>query len=198
MAYTCPGNLPCHFILTFPSRHDAIRRGPSRRGEERPDPTIHPRRVARAAAGLPLVVITFWAAVTTTPREIRAGCLPSRTSAGRLAQGDFRKSSVVVFGGQKHRPCPFHQAIANRRLLCQLPKASRSIQQPCIGSAFRDSWTKVGPITRTGWISARNRPDGTPVTMLTGQFVDQAALGRRPSYPLDLGFPLLKVERLEA
>jgi len=46
-------------------------------------------------------------------------------------------------------------------------------------------------------IRVRNRPDGAPVTVLTGQFVDQAALAGVLNTLYDMGFPLLKVERLK-
>jgi hypothetical protein len=47
-------------------------------------------------------------------------------------------------------------------------------------------------------IRARNRSDGAPVTVLTGRFVDQAALAGVLNTLYDLGFPLLKVELIEA
>ena len=47
-------------------------------------------------------------------------------------------------------------------------------------------------------IRVRNRPDEAPVTVLTGRFVDQAALAGVLNTLYDMGFPLLKVERLEA
>ena len=47
-------------------------------------------------------------------------------------------------------------------------------------------------------IRVRNRPDGAPMTVLTGQFIDQAALAGVLNTLYDLGFPLLKVERLAA
>jgi hypothetical protein len=46
-------------------------------------------------------------------------------------------------------------------------------------------------------IRVRNRPDEAPVTVLTGQFVDQAALAGVLNTLYDMGFPLLKVELLE-
>jgi hypothetical protein len=47
-------------------------------------------------------------------------------------------------------------------------------------------------------IRVRNRPDGASVTMLTGRFIDQAALAGVLNTLYDMGFPLLKVELLEA
>ena len=47
-------------------------------------------------------------------------------------------------------------------------------------------------------IRVRNRPDGAPMTVLTGRFVDQAALAGVLNTLYDLGFPLLKVELIEA
>jgi len=47
-------------------------------------------------------------------------------------------------------------------------------------------------------IRVRNRRDGAPVTVLTVRFVDQAALAGVLNTLYDMGFPLLKVERLEA
>jgi hypothetical protein len=47
-------------------------------------------------------------------------------------------------------------------------------------------------------IRVRNRPDGAPMTVLTGHFIDQAALAGVLGTLYDLGFPLLKVELLEA
>jgi hypothetical protein len=45
-------------------------------------------------------------------------------------------------------------------------------------------------------IRVRNRPGDAPVTVLTGRFVDQAALAGLLNTLYDLGFPLLKVELL--
>ena len=47
-------------------------------------------------------------------------------------------------------------------------------------------------------IRVRNLPDGAPVTVLTGHFVDQAALAGVLNTLYDMGFPLLKVELLKA
>ena len=47
-------------------------------------------------------------------------------------------------------------------------------------------------------IRVRNRPDGAPVTVLTGRFIDQTALAGVLNTLYDMGFPLLKVERFEA
>ena len=47
-------------------------------------------------------------------------------------------------------------------------------------------------------IQVQNLPDEAPVTLLVGRFVDQAALAGVLNTLYDLGFPLLKVELLEA
>jgi hypothetical protein len=47
-------------------------------------------------------------------------------------------------------------------------------------------------------IRVQDLPDAAPVTLLTGRFVDQAALAGVLSTLYDLGFPLLNVELLEA
>jgi hypothetical protein len=47
-------------------------------------------------------------------------------------------------------------------------------------------------------IRVRKRPDGAPMTVLTGHFIDQAALAGVLNTLYDMGFPLLKVELLEA
>ena len=47
-------------------------------------------------------------------------------------------------------------------------------------------------------IRVRNRPDGAPMSVLTGHFIDQAALAGVLNTLYDLGFPLLKVELIEA
>jgi hypothetical protein len=47
-------------------------------------------------------------------------------------------------------------------------------------------------------IRVRNLPDKASVTVLTGHFVDQAALAGVINTLYDMGFPLLKVELLEA
>ena len=47
-------------------------------------------------------------------------------------------------------------------------------------------------------IRVQELPDAAPVTLLTGRFVDQAALAGVLSTLYDLGFPLLNVELLEA
>jgi hypothetical protein len=45
-------------------------------------------------------------------------------------------------------------------------------------------------------IRLQDLPDEAPVTLLTGHFIDQAALSGVLSTLYDLGFPLLKVELL--
>jgi hypothetical protein len=47
-------------------------------------------------------------------------------------------------------------------------------------------------------IQVKDLPDEAPVTLLVGRFVDQAALAGVLNTLYDLGFPLLKVELLEA
>jgi hypothetical protein len=47
-------------------------------------------------------------------------------------------------------------------------------------------------------IRVRSLPDKASVTVLTGHFVDQAALAGVINTLYDMGFPLLKVELLEA
>ena len=45
-------------------------------------------------------------------------------------------------------------------------------------------------------IQVERAPDGAPVTVLTGQFIDQAALAGALNLLYDLGFPLLSVQHL--
>jgi len=47
-------------------------------------------------------------------------------------------------------------------------------------------------------IRVRNLPDEAPMTLLTGRFIDQAALAGVLNTLYDLGYPLLTVELLEA
>ena len=47
-------------------------------------------------------------------------------------------------------------------------------------------------------IQVKDLPDEAPVTLLVGRFIDQAALAGVLNTLYDLGFPLLKVELLEA
>jgi len=47
-------------------------------------------------------------------------------------------------------------------------------------------------------IRVRNLPDEAPMTLLIGHFIDQAALAGVLNTLYDLGYPLLKVELLEA
>ena len=47
-------------------------------------------------------------------------------------------------------------------------------------------------------IQVKNLPDEAPVTLLVGRFIDQATLAGVLNTLYDLGFPLLKVELLEA
>ena len=46
-------------------------------------------------------------------------------------------------------------------------------------------------------IRVENTPDDAPVTVLSGQFVDQAALAGALNLLFDLGFPLLSVQCLD-
>jgi hypothetical protein len=46
-------------------------------------------------------------------------------------------------------------------------------------------------------IQVQSQPDEAPVTVLTGEFQDQAALSGVLNTLYDLGFPLLCVERLD-
>jgi hypothetical protein len=60
---------------------------------------------------------------------------------------------------------------------------------------LHESWAdRMGGVT----IGVESRPDGAPVTVLTGQFQDQAALVGVLNTLYDLGLPLLSVERLGA
>ncbi len=47
-------------------------------------------------------------------------------------------------------------------------------------------------------IRVQDLPDATAVTLLTGRFIDQAALAGVLNTLYDLGFPLLRVDLLEA
>jgi hypothetical protein len=56
---------------------------------------------------------------------------------------------------------------------------------------LHESWSdRMGGVT----IGVESRPDGVPVSMLTGQFQDQAALAGVLNTLYDLGLPLLSVE----
>ena len=47
-------------------------------------------------------------------------------------------------------------------------------------------------------VQVHEAPGAAPITLLTGRFVDQAALAGVLGTLYDLGYPLLTVERLEA
>jgi len=58
---------------------------------------------------------------------------------------------------------------------------------------LHESWSdRMGGVI----IQVESRPDGAPVSVLTGQFQDQAALAGVLSTLYDLGLPLLSVECL--
>jgi hypothetical protein len=60
---------------------------------------------------------------------------------------------------------------------------------------LHEDWSdRMGGVT----IQMESPPDGAPVTVLTGQFQDQAALAGVLNTLYDLGLPLLSVERLGA
>jgi len=63
--------------------------------------------------------------------------------------------------------------------------------QGCLDESWSDRMNGVD-------IRVQNLPDTAPVTLLTGRFVDQAALAGVLSTLYDLGYPLLNVELLEA
>lgn len=46
-------------------------------------------------------------------------------------------------------------------------------------------------------IVVESSPDGAPVTVVSGQFIDQAALAGALNLLFDLGFPLLSVQCLD-
>ena len=70
------------------------------------------------------------------------------------------------------------------------PAVYRIGVQGCLDKSWSDRMNSVD-------IRVRNRPDGASVSVLTGRFIDQAALAGVLNTLYDLGFPLLKVELLE-
>jgi hypothetical protein len=72
---------------------------------------------------------------------------------------------------------------------------SMAIYKIRIQGYLHESWAdRMGGVT----IQLENQPDEAPVTVLTGQFQDQAALVGVLSTLYDLGLPLLSVECLGA
>ena len=72
---------------------------------------------------------------------------------------------------------------------------STAIYKIRIQGYLHESWSdRMGGVT----IRVESRPDGVPVSVLTGQFQDQAALAGVLNTLYDLGLPLLSVERLGA
>ena len=91
-----------------------------------------------------------------------------------------------------------HDSVESRRVPCQSPEVSPSIRRACIGSAFRDTWTELVRSDERRGIRVQDLPDTAPVTLLTGRFIDQAALAGVLGTLYDLGYPLLNVELLDA
>jgi len=70
---------------------------------------------------------------------------------------------------------------------------STAIYKIRIQGYLHQSWSdRMGGVA----IEVESQPDGTPVTVLNGQFQDQAALAGVLSTLYDLGLPLLSVECL--
>jgi hypothetical protein len=70
---------------------------------------------------------------------------------------------------------------------------STAIYKIRIQGYLHENWSdRMGGVA----IQTENRPGGMPVTVLTGQFQDQAALAGVLSTLYDLGLPLLSVECL--
>jgi hypothetical protein len=63
--------------------------------------------------------------------------------------------------------------------------------QGCLDRSWSDRMNGVE-------ICVQSPPDEAPMTLLTGRFIDQAALAGVLNTLYDLGFPLLKVELLAA
>jgi hypothetical protein len=70
------------------------------------------------------------------------------------------------------------------------PAVYRIGVQGCLDNSWSDRMNGVE-------IRVQSRSDEAPVTLLTGRFIDQAALAGVLNTLYDLGFPLLKVELLE-
>ncbi len=77
----------------------------------------------------------------------------------------------------------------SRRLLYDLPSRYRIRVGGCLSASWAD---RLGGMT----ITVRHAPSQQPVTTLTGEVIDQAALMGVLDALYDMGFPLLKVERL--
>jgi hypothetical protein len=78
---------------------------------------------------------------------------------------------------------------SNKRLLYDLPGRYRIR----VGGRLSASWAdRLGDMT----VTVRHAASQQPVTTLTGEVSDQAALMGVLSALYDMGFPLLKVERL--
>ena len=80
-------------------------------------------------------------------------------------------------------------ATSNRRLLFDLPGYYRIRVGGLLSASLGD---RLGAMA----ISVKHATSQQPVTMLTGEVTDQAALMGVLSTLYDMGFPLLKVERL--
>ena len=79
---------------------------------------------------------------------------------------------------------------SSRRLLFDLPGRDRIRVQGRLST----SWcSRLGEMS----ITVRQAASRLPITTLTGEVTDQAALMGVLSTLYDMGFPLLKVERLE-
>ena len=75
-------------------------------------------------------------------------------------------------------------------LTLDTPAVYRINVQGCLDKRWSDRMNGVD-------ISVGNLPDEAPLTVLSGYFIDQAALVGVLNTLYDLGFPLLKVELLE-
>jgi hypothetical protein len=71
------------------------------------------------------------------------------------------------------------------------PGAYRISVQGCLDKSWSNHMNGVD-------IRVQDLPDAAPVTLLTGHFIDQAALAGVLNTLYDLGYPLLNVELLEA
>jgi hypothetical protein len=78
-----------------------------------------------------------------------------------------------------------------RGLTCDTPGVYQIGVQGCLDRSWSDRMNGAD-------IRVQDLPDEAPVTLLTGYFIDQAALTGVLSTLYDLGFPLLTVELLEA
>ena len=78
---------------------------------------------------------------------------------------------------------------SSRRLLFDLPGRYRIRVEGRLSASWAD---RLGEMT----ITVRQATSQQPVTTLTGEVIDQAALMGVLNTLYDMGFPLLKVERL--